>query len=902
MALYSKTITGLINGVSRQPFQMRLESQGQEQINCVSSVSKGVTRRPGLKQLKHYAPPSAPGITDHWHWIDRSLTERYLVHVEENDTDIRVIDLLTGSVASPSGADSYINADDGDLRFLTIGDVTYILNTTKVPAMDTTRSTNPKAFAYVWVKAAIASCDYKIQLKRTGSSAVELSWTSPAAGTSASTTATVTTAIAAEADPGTFTVSAAASSLLLVEVDSVSVAVNDITYTASTKRIARAAGSWITEGVSVGINVVVTGSVSNNGTYTVTDVDSGGAHFTVRETVADETDAAGSNFAFNPDFTISTSDGWGDQALVAVKTKSRVQAFSSLPPTGINGMILEVEGDPETSVDSYYVKFVASGTGAKTVSVNGTTTDVGIGVWEETVKWDTVTSISATNMPRKLTWNGSTWVISSVTWASREVGDTDTAPDPSFIGSEITALAFFKNRLALVSGESVVFSGVSEYESFFPTTVTTLTDDDAFDVTANFPDVAKLQHAVPLNDVLVLFAESGIFGVRGSRDVGFTPSSVEFLRLAGLTGTLACPPVLAGDRIFFGEVSNERLIVREFFPIDSEGTYAVESISEHVGDYINPEATTMPSLTVDATNGMLALLSPAGNPQAWVYQWFMSNREKVQSAWHSWSFTGLKTPNLLSSYFTTCQFIRGNFYLVSFQISGTTWEIGYVPSDPDVLSGADKLGTVSDTNHCIPYLDWYQVVTGASTGGNTTFDVEGSLTNWDLASPATEAIVALGYGAAWGASTGSAITGWTHTADTPSAGYTRLTFTGTTYVGRTLLIGVRYYSRYDFNPPLQKSQSNTPVLSGRAFARRWRARFTEPVTVTGHRTVGPAATFATTRARTLDFTQRRVAEFPVHREVGETLQTGIYSSHETQGFELFGVEWEYEWQPRARPT
>ena len=54
MSLYSKTITGLINGVSRQPYAMRLESQGQEQYNCFSSVSKGVTRRPGMQLVKHY--------------------------------------------------------------------------------------------------------------------------------------------------------------------------------------------------------------------------------------------------------------------------------------------------------------------------------------------------------------------------------------------------------------------------------------------------------------------------------------------------------------------------------------------------------------------------------------------------------------------------------------------------------------------------------------------------------------------------------------------------------------------------------------------------------------------------------------------------------------------------------
>ena len=52
MALVSKSIPNLINGVSQQPPTLRLESQGEEQENGLSDVVDGLKKRPPTEFIK----------------------------------------------------------------------------------------------------------------------------------------------------------------------------------------------------------------------------------------------------------------------------------------------------------------------------------------------------------------------------------------------------------------------------------------------------------------------------------------------------------------------------------------------------------------------------------------------------------------------------------------------------------------------------------------------------------------------------------------------------------------------------------------------------------------------------------------------------------------------------------
>ena len=49
--LVSSTIPNLISGVSQQPWNVRLPTQAEEQVNCTSSVTDFLKRRPATRHL-----------------------------------------------------------------------------------------------------------------------------------------------------------------------------------------------------------------------------------------------------------------------------------------------------------------------------------------------------------------------------------------------------------------------------------------------------------------------------------------------------------------------------------------------------------------------------------------------------------------------------------------------------------------------------------------------------------------------------------------------------------------------------------------------------------------------------------------------------------------------------------
>ena len=75
MALVSSSIPNLINGISQQPAEIRLPSQGERQVNGLSSVARGLEKRPGTEHQSRIATTS---ITDSFiHSIRRDREEEY---------------------------------------------------------------------------------------------------------------------------------------------------------------------------------------------------------------------------------------------------------------------------------------------------------------------------------------------------------------------------------------------------------------------------------------------------------------------------------------------------------------------------------------------------------------------------------------------------------------------------------------------------------------------------------------------------------------------------------------------------------------------------------------------------------------------------------------------------------
>jgi hypothetical protein len=160
------------------------------------------------------------------------------------------------------------------------------------------------------------------------------------------------------------------------------------------------------------------------------------------------------------DFTVSTSDGNGDDYMRAYD--GEVSAIEKLPARAFDGIIMKVVGDKKSGADGdFWVKFVGSPS---------------TGNWQETVAPSTKTTLDAATMPHVLVCTAyRTFQFRRPTWSTRVVGDgVKNAKDPSFIGKTIRDLTYYNRRLGCMWAGGTVFSKTDNAFTFFPDTVQTV--------------------------------------------------------------------------------------------------------------------------------------------------------------------------------------------------------------------------------------------------------------------------------------------------------------------------------------------------------------------------------------------------------------------------------------------
>ena len=166
--LFSYTIPNLTQGISQQPDAQRDPSQGEIQVNGMSSISEGLRKRDASNCLARVS--TTPFGDAFIHSILRDSTEEYLAVITK--TVIRVFDLAGNekTVNAPGGYGYLASVTDArqQIRAQTIADYTYVLNTNTATAMDAAVSpvtARPLAHeALVWVKAANYGQKYTVNV------------------------------------------------------------------------------------------------------------------------------------------------------------------------------------------------------------------------------------------------------------------------------------------------------------------------------------------------------------------------------------------------------------------------------------------------------------------------------------------------------------------------------------------------------------------------------------------------------------------------------------------------------------------------------------------------------------------------------------------------------------------
>ena len=161
------TIPNLIQGVSQQPDPQRDPSQGEIQINGVSSIAEGLRKRDSSRTL---AKVSSSGFGDaFFHTILRDQSEEYLSVITKDDIKVFELDGTPVSVRFDSGALDYLSSVTSaqqEIRAVTVADYTWITNTNTPTATDPAVAPVPgRPFPHeclIWVKQAVYGNEYKV--------------------------------------------------------------------------------------------------------------------------------------------------------------------------------------------------------------------------------------------------------------------------------------------------------------------------------------------------------------------------------------------------------------------------------------------------------------------------------------------------------------------------------------------------------------------------------------------------------------------------------------------------------------------------------------------------------------------------------------------------------------------
>lgn len=550
MPIISGSVPNLINGVSQQPFALRLASQAEEQINGYSSIVEGLTKRPPTKHVAKLL--SSLPEASYVHIVNRDVNERYVVVATNGD--LKVFDFfgVEKTVNFPAGK-GYLASASCNFGAVTVADYTFFLNKDMTVALGAEVKSTRGSEALIYVRQGNYASTY-------------------------------------------------------------SVTVNGSTYSYSTD--------------ATNPELIKTSNIANQLASQLN-----GAGYTANVT------GSTIHLTHSSAFTVRASDTIGDTALVCITKQT--QTYVNLPARAVNGYQVEITGAPGNVRDNYWLEYDSGGTAGND------------GVWKEIAAPGRKIALDPGTMPHTLVRNGDgTFTFGPATWDKCEAGSTATCPDPSFVGKAIADIFFYRNRLGFIADESVIFSRSAKPFNFWRETATQVLDTDPVDITTSHVKVSILRHAIPFNESLLLFSDQTQF-LLGAGEA-LTPSGVSLDQVTEFETSPLVRPVGAGSFVYFATTKAEYTGIREYYLDGVSKTNNANDVTSHVPRYIRGGVF---KLSASTNEDILVALSNQTRNTIYVYKYFYSGQEKVQSSWSKWVLDEGAT-------ILNCEFIETTLWLV----------------------------------------------------------------------------------------------------------------------------------------------------------------------------------------------------------------------------------------------
>lgn len=333
--------------------------------------------------------------------------------------------------------------------------------------------------------------------------------------------------------------------------------------------------------------------------------------------------------------SLVTKDGYADQLINPVTHYA--QSFSKLPPNAPDGYMVKIVGDASKSADQYYVRY-----------------DAERKVWAETLGWNTESQVQWNTMPHALVRaSDGNFDFKWLEWSPKSCGDVDTNPWPSFVGSSINDVFFFRNRLGLLSGENIILSRTAKYFNFYPASIANLSDDDPIDVAVSTNRIAILKYAVPFSEELLIWSDEAQFVLTASGTL--TARSVELNLTTQFDVQDQARPYGIGRNVYFASPRSSYTSIHRYYAVqDVSSVKNAEDITAHVPNYI-PNGVF--SICGSGTENFCSVLSNGDPSKIFIYKFLYLNEELRQQSWSHWDFGG-------NVQVLACQSISSDMYVI----------------------------------------------------------------------------------------------------------------------------------------------------------------------------------------------------------------------------------------------
>ena len=379
-----------------------------------------------------------------------------------------------------------------------------------------------------------------------------------------------------------------------------------------------------------------------------------------------------------------------DQDLMRVMG-TEINDVTALPLQCRHGAIVKISNTRMSDEDDYYLKFI------------GENNLDGPGRWEECAAPGIVKSINADKMPHVMERLGDgSFAVRPYVWADRGVGDNVTNPIPSFIDQKINKVVFFRNRLALLSGENIITSqpGNLVKPDFWADTALTVSGIDPMDISCSSTFPSDLYDAIEIPAGLLCFSTNEQFLFSSDAEI-MNPDTAKLRSVSMYNYHKIVPPISLGATIGYIDNSNKYSRFMEMASIAREQEAAVVNTSEVV-PRILPKNLDL--LTNSRENGIV-LFGKTNLDTVIGYKYINQGENRIQSAWFKWKFNvGLKWHFIFNDEY---YFLDSDDFLQ---------KINLVQSDEDLSIDQDNL------NYPI-HLDNWTRVTGWLGNYNPTTDI-----------------------------------------------------------------------------------------------------------------------------------------------------------------------------------